>query len=230
MQSMAQKFIASACLALTLPAFAGTTLLDFESVPAATTSLSVANLYAGQGISFSQNAWSMVSKIAQTDPGEGNFFRGLDANSKSLTRGALHLAVNPAAPPVGSTQQFVMNVAAGFDTDFSLLYAASISGGGQVSIFSDADGQGQQLGSFDLSSGSVCEPREGWLCSWTEASLKFSGKAHSIRFSGDDGQFLFDDIRLQLNQSGNPVPEPGGVALSLAALGALAWNRKRRAR
>ncbi|MCV2349970.1 PEP-CTERM sorting domain-containing protein [Paucibacter sp. Y2R2-4] len=205
-------------------------MLDFESVPAATTDMTLGNPYAAQGISFSKNAWSMASKIAQSNPGDGNFFRGLDANNKSLTRGALHLALNPDAPPTQADQAFVINVAEGFDTDFSLLYAASISGKGQISIFSNADGLGDVLGSVDLIEGAQCVIRPGWLCNWTPAGVQFSGVAHSIRISGNDGQFLFDDIRLQLNQGGNPVPEPGGMALSLAALGALAWSRKRRVR
>jgi len=227
MRSVTHQFIASALLALTLPAFAGTTLLDFESVPAATTDMTVGNPYAAQGISFTKNAWSIASKIAQSEPGDGNFFRGLDANGKSLTRGALHLTLNPNAPAGNTSPDFLMNVAEGFDTDFSMLYAASMSGGGQVSIYSGLDGQGDELGTFDLIKGAPCELKVGWLCNWTKAGVDFAGVAHSIRFTGDDGQFFFDDIRMQRN---NAVPEPSSVALSLAALGALVWSRKRSAR
>ncbi len=229
MQFRTQKFIASALMVLSLPALASTSLLDFESVAAATTDMSLSNPYAAQGISFSANAWSMVSKIAQSDPGSGNFFRGLDANNKSLTRGALHLAIDPSTLPGNVDPTLVINVAEGFDTDFSLLYAASISGKGKVSVFSATDGLGDELASFDLNEGAACDIKPGWLCNWTAAGAQFSGLAHSIRISGNDGQFLFDDIRLQRNTGSNPVPEPGGLALSLAALGALAWGRKRRA-
>jgi len=236
MKPVTQKLIGGALLALTLPAVAGTTLLDFESVLAATTDLTVVNPYAAKGISFTKNAWSMASAAPGTsNPGEGKFFR--DASFfGSPTRGALHLALDPAGLGGNSQQAFFINIESGFDTNFSMLYAASISGKGDVAVFSGANGEGDKLGGFDMAPGAEClspttgQVLNGWLCNWVEGRFAFQGTAHSIRISGDDAQFFFDDIRLQLNGNTNPVPEPGGVALSLAALGALAWSRKRSAR
>jgi hypothetical protein len=229
MRAVTQKFIGSALLALTLPAFAGTTLLDFESVPAATTDMTAGNPYAAQGISFSKNAWSMASAAEGTpDPGDGRFYRD-PIKWGSPTRGALHLALNPASPGGSAQQEFFINIKEGFDTDFSMLYVASSgsSTSGNVSLFSGLNGEGSVLSGFDLTPGVSCG---SWLCNWVQVGAAFQGTAHSIRIRGDDAQFFFDDIRLHLNGSTNPVPEPGALALSLTALGAWVWSRKRRAR
>ena len=235
----AKTIIATALLAQALPSMASPTLLllDFETVAVATTDLSTAagNPYLGQGISFTQNAWSMASSAPGTvNPGTGKFFRD-PLIWGSQTRGAMHLTGNPLLPGSGLKKEFVINSANGFDSEFSMLYAASTSGNGAVSLFSELDGGGATLGGFNMTPGATClnpntgAPLPGWLCNWTEGKVSFAGKAHSIRISGDDAQFFFDDLRLQFNTSPpNPVPEPGSLALSLAAIGALAWGRKRR--
>ncbi len=224
-----KKIVASALLAVALPTLAAPVLLDFESVGAATSR--VGDSYVDQGIRFSNNAWSYLSADFG---GSGAFFR------TPATRGAISLILDPTTPsPPGSPAiDFIINVEDGFTVDFAMLYTASGLGFGSVAIFDGLDGKASDgsdtsIGGFNLVPQPDCfdggVPQPGYLCNWEQQRAVFSGKAFSVRISGVDGQFFFDN--LSFGDVGSPppvtVPEPGGVALSLAALGALALGRRR---
>lgn len=219
----AKTLIATALLALTLPAMASTTLLDFEQISATTTALSTSQPYAGLGIDFGANAFGVVSKKARVNPGSGNFYRDLDADGKTSNRGALFLWDGKTDAGVFS---FLINVADGFDTNFGLSYTSALNAGGSVQVFSEANGGGESLGGLVLQGSASCANTQ-FLCTWKDETIDLKDKVgRSILISGSNAQFFFDDLRLNLHST--QVPEPGGVALSLAALGALAWSRSKR--
>lgn len=221
----AKNLIVSALLALALPAMAGTTLLDFEEVSATTTALSVSNPYKALGIDFTANAYSAASKKALVNPGGGLFYRGLDASGFTGNRGALVLWDGDSDTGIVS---FIINVAQGFDTSFGLSYTTAARG--SVQIYSGENGSGDVIGNLGLVRSSPCATTD-YLCEWNDAAIDLKGQVgRSIRFTGQNTQLIFDDFKLQLHDAPtNPIPEPTGLALSLAALGALAWARKRAA-
>lgn len=222
----AKTLIATALLALALPSMAGTTLLDFEQISATTTALSNSKPYTGLGIDFSANAYGIASRKARVNAGSGWFYRDLEADGKTANRGGLFLW--DGATDTGFFS-FIINVEDGFDTDFGLSYTSALNAGGSVQVFSEKDGGGESLGGLVLQGSAAC-PDTDYLCTWKDETIDLKDKVgRSILISGSNAQFIFDDFRLNLH-AGTQVPEPGGVALSLAALGALAWSRgKRRA-
>lgn len=225
----AKTLIATALLALALPSMAGTTLLDFEQISATTTALSTSQPYSGMGIDFGANAYGIVSSKARVDPGEGDFYRALEADGKTANRGALILWDNSSG---SGARTFVINIADGFDTSFGLSYTSALIASGSVQVFSEQNGGGDSLGSLVLQGSAACPDTRYW-CTWKDETIDLKDKVgRSIVVSGSNAQFIFDDFRLNLHAgTGTQVPEPGGVALSLAALCALAWSRsnKRRA-
>jgi hypothetical protein len=222
----AKNLIVSALLTMALPAMAGTTLLDFEGVSATRTALTVNNPYAALGIGFTANSYSAASNKALVNPGDAYFYRGLDANGKTANRGALVLWDGRTDTGVFS---FYMNVAQGFDTSFGLSYTSGASG--TVQIFSGENGSGDLISDLGLVRSKTCAADTRYLCEWSDANIDLKGQVgRSIRFTGQNTQLIFDDLKLQLHEDPtNPIPEPGGLALSLAALGALVWGRKRTA-
>lgn len=223
----AKTLITAALMALAVPALAGTTLLDFESVSSVTTDLSKDKLYAGLGINFTTNAWSAASRKAKTDPGEGYFYRGLDANGFTNNRGGLWIWDGDTDT---GELSFFINVAKGFNTEFGLSYTTGDGVAGRVEIYSEENGKGELVNDLALASTGACPADPSYLCKWNDPTISLNGKVgKSIRITGANTQLIFDDFRFQLNGGGTQVPEPGGVALSLAALGALAWSRKRKA-
>lgn len=221
----AKSLIAAAAIAMSLPAMAGTTLLDFETVSNVTTALAVSNPYSAQGINFSANAYSAVSDKARVNPGDGSFYRDLMPDGKTDNRGALVLWDGQSGQGQG-TFSFLINVAAGFDTSVDFSYATGLFNGGRVDIFSELNGAGATVAELALSATGSCE-NTSYLCKWNDATIGLQGKVgHSIRFTGSNALLIFDDLKFQRNFQ--QVPEPGGVALSFAALGALAWGRSKR--
>ncbi|MCV2354719.1 hypothetical protein LNV09_11160 [Paucibacter sp. B2R-40] len=228
----AKTLIASALLGLASSAMTAPTTLDFEKVDAKTTLLSTTQLYKDLGVSFSGGGFGVASSIAKTDPGDGNFYRGkIDAPNQSppfysANRGAVILWDGGTS----TEATFVINVKDGFNDDFFLSYSsADFATSGAVKIFSEANGGGDNLGGIDLQLTGQ-QGCAGFLCNWNDAhSTIANGKiGKSIVITGGNGLFYLDDFKLNLLGDGTHVPEPGGVALSLAALAALAWSRTKR--
>ena len=238
-----------AIMTLCLPAMAAPIFLDFENVP--TDPSRVGKAYEDSlGVSFSDNAWSSVSVFNNENAkNPGSFFRAV---GNRFTRGALTLSANPLNPPVGGPidGSFFINVEQGFKDSFSMLYTAATNArnNGVVRVYSEINGGGDSLSvnsglgttatsplaSAPLQAQSVCiDPDTGkaapdFYCTWARLELGFAGTARSIEVSGDFTKYFFDDLQLgATGGGGGTVPEPSGVALSLAALGALAWTRQR---
>ncbi|MBB4844824.1 hypothetical protein HNP55_003368 [Paucibacter oligotrophus] len=205
--------------------------MDFESVPTATNHLvSGSNPYAAE-VQFLRSAYSVTSAWPGSPgggAGSGLFFRDPTVYG-SGTRGAMLMWGDDDGQ--GNTS-LVFNVAGGFSAQFSMLYGALVASG-TVQVFDGLDGQGQLLGGRDISGTAPCiDPKTGallsdFVCNWGKAEINFSGTAHSVRIFGSNAAFFLDDV--QLGQAGGgTLPEPGSMALSLAALGLMAWRARSR--
>ena len=152
-------------------------------------------------------------------------------DGKTDNRGALVLWDGISGTGEG-VFSFLINVVDGFDTSVDLSYATGLFNGGQVVVFSELNGGGSAVAALALTSAGGCDNTD-YICKWHIATIGLQGKVgHSMRFTGSNELLIFDDLKFQRN--GQSVPEPGGVALSLAALGALgtlgalAWRRSKR--
>ncbi|HEX3157428.1 MAG TPA: PEP-CTERM sorting domain-containing protein [Gemmatimonadaceae bacterium] len=138
---------------------------------------------------------------------------------------------------VGSTNTF-MNVAAGFDTGFSLFYTSPYATG-FLSVYSGLGGTGTLLGSALLPltpkqpGTPACPTTTLEYCPWIPVSVAFSGTAGSVVFGGATGAIGFDNITFGSIDPSTPLsvaPEPGTWALLGSGLVVLAGFRARRRR
>lgn len=220
----------SSLLALAAPAFAGV-LLDFEPIANPNTALTdlqaVGDYYkSSYGISFTGDAYALIDSNVG---GSGNF-----GNAPSRWTGVW--LSQPTDTPTSLTT-FTINVNGGFDSLFSLYYTTTAGAfSGNVSL---RDASGVAFANFALPAitrscalppDSSGDTADNFYC-WDNAVFDFSsfGKsAYSVQITGSDSDFLFDNMAF--GDATNPptdLPEPAGMALSLAALGALAWTRRR---
>lgn len=215
-----KTLVASTLIALAAPVMAGP-LLDFQVGGFATQSLFTNNPYASSNISFSQNAWNIASSYRAG--GEGNFFQPPVVSGESVR--ALYVGS-------GSTVDIFANDH--FDDELNFSFTTNSVGEGKAVIYGDADANGNraELGSISLgSTGAECKDENGnavlgYVCVWKSEYIRGFTGASLIRLTSTSGYFYFDDI--QLGRGGSNVPEPASIALSLAALGALACTRKRK--
>lgn len=217
---------AVAALALAAPAHAAVEVLDFAGLNG--------NAQESPLDYYNGGAGSLGSTGG---PNYGVSF-GADALSCSgQPGGTCNTALIPGGP--GANTLFfltgpgdVMNVAAGFTTGFSFYYAAAFEPG-VVTVWSGLNGSGTLLATIDLAvtgDGSAvpgCESTN--FCPYTPIGVTFAGTAESVNFSGTANQIGFADITLGSSTAG-AVPEPSGVALMLAGLGAVGAVRRRQRR
>jgi hypothetical protein len=200
------------------PASAGIVTLDFEGL---STSAKLSGKYPGSEVEFSGSAWRVISGV--TDNGcQGSFLF-----TRQGSCGALMLTADAFDDPVQPRTSMTIKLSEAFDA-FSFSYSTYGSAGLDIAVL---DGNGREIdGVNGLTAGSNCS--DGLLfCSWGTSALNFSGIARSIRVSGVDQGVLLDDLRFNVPTAGNTrLPEPASMALTLAALGALGWARRRAAR
>lgn len=110
-----------------------------------------------------------------------------------------------------------MNVAEGVVGGLDLFYASPIALTGAVKAYSGLNGTGELLGVFDLAANSS-EAYDGW----SAASFGFNGRALSFDFTGAANIAAFDNI--------SALPEPGQLALLLAAGGGMLIASRRHRR
>ncbi len=160
----------------------------------------VDNAYAASGVVFS----NMVG--LSNDPSFSYY--GNAPSQLGVGFAQLDGVVNTAA---------YMNVAAGVGGELDFFYASPSAITGAIKAYSGLNGTGTLLGVFDLAAntGDAYD-------SWTAASFQFSGRALSFDFTGAANVAAFDNI--------SAVPEPGQLALLLAAGGGMlvASRRSRR--
>lgn len=214
------KLLALALAGALQPAVAGVVPVDFEDL---TSIVQLGDRYASKGISFSGDAWGMVSRFSPCT-GAALFLR-------TGSCGGLLLAQQPTEEPGTGKSGFTLNFAGGFVTEFSFVYSALADSDVIVELYDGRDGQGALLGSANNLNAGNCATDGVQFCDWNTGSLKFSGKAQSLRITGFDQTLMLDDLSfITPTAGGGELPEPGGVALALSALGALGWARRRAAR
>ena len=236
-----KNLVATAILAIATPIMAAPVFLPFEDAPLDTTL--VGEFYKNLGIVFSDHAFTVRSYDDPRVNQGGNFRRYSDPSSKAAL-GMYALG--------GGTTGFFINIAAGFSGKFTMLYTAdrTADDSGFAELFSGVNGTGNVINTGSrpdpahpgstlpgaaLTRQAPCTnpagvSQPGVLCTWAEVSLAFTGVAQSVHISGISGAYFYDNLTFGPLADVPPttdVPEPGGVALSLAALGALAWARKR---
>lgn len=219
----AVKSLLAAALALAAAqSFAAPTplVLDFETAPPLDP-VKVGSPYTG--ITFSPTAW--VSAGRDVSAGAYGNFKG---ESGAINKGAVTLAADiydPDAPPASS---FTITVEKGFNGMFSLLFGGADGAVASISAYAE---NGDHLAQFDTSASSPSLCTGNVICDWTLLSMDLKDtKVFSIQVTGVDGKQWFDDFtfgNLLADDTGGNVPEPSGIALSLAALGGLAWTRRR---
>jgi hypothetical protein len=225
------KFLALALAAMLQPAFAApapielsfedlTTKVDDDGLVDMTT------LDYG-GVAFKGKAWGLTNSDC-------------DGVAKFLTRdggcGAVLLAATRAGSS-GGTEKVTINLANGFITGSSLFYSAMADSALTVTLYEDVDGKGRATAYAPPALGlklSDCTISPFTFCDWNELKFVFedvNAVAKSVVISGLDRSVMLDDLSFlpAATTAPNPLPEPGGVALALAALGALGWARKRAA-
>jgi hypothetical protein len=196
-------------------ATAGLVSLDFEDF---TASAPLVKQYESKGISVTGNAWGVTSSQANCG--------GIFAFERIGGCGALmlgSLGVNSSARTT-----FTLALTGGFINSFSFFYSAASNAAALVEVLDDA---GDVLASSDSLRGVGGCGRGISFCDWEDMTLTFSGIAQKMRVTGANQSFLMDDLAFTTpTVGGGRLPEPGSIALSLAALGALGWARKRAAR
>jgi hypothetical protein len=125
-----------------------------------------------------------------------------------------------------------MNVAGGFDSEFSLYYSNTYFGPVSVNIYDGLNGTGTQLASLlldltpDPSTDLACGG--ALLCPFVLASVDFSGTAHSVDFTAANNNVAFADITLGAASAPASVPEPLTLSLVGAGLGGILMARRRK--
>lgn len=204
--------IASAALCVAAPAFAATTVVDFESV---TSFASIAEYYNGGadsagavgpaiGISFGGDALGLV-----------NDFDTYFTHAPS--------AIGVMAP-VGADA--TMNVAAGFGGTFSFYYSSSDAALGGVQVWSGPNGTGSLLASFNLIANATTGCSDSAFCHFDQVSSVISGTAYSVTFGNAASLAAFDNVSVNVNVTA--VPEPATTALMGLGLAGLAFVARRR--
>lgn len=227
------KFLALALTAALQPAFAApapaeftfedlTTIVDVNGM----VNLVQTNYGASSGVQFTGSAWGVLTS------------KDCDGLVKFVPNasgcGALMLSDNPGN---GSTsplrQSLTMNFAEGFISGSSLYYATLAGTNATITLYENIDhstGRSWSLGALD-NTGCVSEPGASF-CDWHRIVLDLKGGvARSLVVSGADDSVVLDDFSLVRATAVPPtnLPEPAGIALTMGALAALGWTRKRAA-
>lgn len=222
-----KTLMAIAALTAALPAMASKVALDFETLPNASR---VGEAYKDKGIHFSSNAFNFLSSDGNC--GGHAFFYDL---TRTHALGCNSIQLSTGSP--GGDASFYIKVDAGFTGLFSFEYVASGSNMTMNLYDTDlflTDPKANTLGFSNLALPPLTLPppcESNYSCVWDTHSVDLqTQKAKYVVFSGANGGLFLDNITFDnVNDTGGgtDVPEPGGVALSLAALGALAYARKR---
>jgi hypothetical protein len=194
---------------LSSPAFAEVVTLDFEGA----TSFGYVTHYYNGGTDTGGAA----------GPNYGISF-GLDAMALANDElGPYHEnAPSPGTVLAATGAVSTMNVANGFAGTASFYYSATAAT--SVRVFSEVDGGGSLLGTFNLAATPGGCTVASAFCLWELTSLEFAGTAKSLMFGDAAGVAAFDNVTV------NAVPLPAAGWLLLSAMGGFGvWRRKQAA-
>jgi hypothetical protein len=184
-------------------------VLDFEGL---NNQQQVGNFYAGQGITFSDNALALIDADAG---GDGNF------GGEPSPDTALFFLGGTAA---------TMNVAQGFSDGFSFFYTA-INQPGFINVYDGLNATGNILASLALPTtpfNGAPDPT-GQFSPFVPIGVEFIGTALSVDFGGTINQIAFDDITIGSATPGNgdevPIPTPA-LLPGLIGMGAAALRKR----
>lgn len=197
-----KRFLAAAAVLAAAPAFADTTVIDFESV---TGFESIGQFYNGGagpdlGVSFGGDALGLVNDEL------GPYFSNAPSPLGTMT-------------PVGADS--TMNVAAGFSS-ITFQYSSLSAVAAGVQVWSGADGTGTLLASFDLLANATaggCSSAP--MCHFDMLAFTLPAAAYSVSFGNAAYAAAFDDITI------SAVPEPASAALLLLGAAGLRVLRRR---
>jgi len=207
-----KTLLASSLLAMAMPSISAPLLLDFEDM-IDNTLVQVGDRYKdSKGVVFSLGA--LIAESEYVDPdASGNFF---GPGAITDNRGAVTLN--------SASNSFTITTTKAYDGMFTLIF-----GGEAPATLTAHLVNGGTVSSPAGVAGALCDGNYA-VCNWTTLTLDLKGQAASFfEVSGTSGKLWFDNMSFSDQVEETNIPEPGGVALSLAALGALAWSRKRRA-
>jgi predicted outer membrane repeat protein len=127
----------------------------------------------------------------------------------------------------------IMDVAAGFDTGFSMAYTNPFAANVTIEIFDGLGATGTLLASAALGStvngagGACASYGNPNYCPFADFSLGFAGIAKSVKFGGTANISTYDDFTFGSTVvGGGTVPEPGTLALVGVALLGMARARR----
>jgi hypothetical protein len=204
-------------------------ILDYYNGGAASNGASGPNL----GVSFTVGAQALCLNTGNTP----------ETQCSNTSKGGLGIPTSRLGAMFFQSTNPTMNVAAGFDTGFSMAYANPFAGALSIEIWDGLDASGSLLASLALG-GTVeagCDisvagdnPSEAGsqpasYCPFVNVSLAFSGTARSVRFTGLGNQSVYDDFTFGSVTvgGGTDVSEPGAMALLGAGLVGLALIRRK---
>lgn len=217
------KFLALALAAVLQPAIAAPApiVLNFEDITTKVDPDGIVDLKTPRytGVEFKGAAWGITN--IECD-GVANFITR-DGGCSGM------LLASARAGSAAGTQSATINLVDGFVAGSSLWYSAMLDSAITITLYAGLDATGR-ITSYDQGlTKSDCS--RATFCDWSQLAFNFDGVAKSIVISGADRSVMLDDLSfLPFSTQPAPLPEPGGVALALAALGALGWTRRRAAR
>jgi hypothetical protein len=191
--------LAAATALLAAPAFAGTVTLDFEAAPSFA---SIDQTYSSVGVSFGLDALGLQ-----------NDGLGAGVNGAYFSN-----APSPVGVMVAVGADSAMNVAGGF-YGLSFYYSSDTAVAAAVQVWSELNGQGDVLASFNLGANATTGCTDTPYCHWDLLSASFNGTGRSVTFDGGIGVAGFDNITY--------VPEPGSALLAGLGLMSLLVLRRR---
>lgn len=205
-----RNVLVAATLATSMSASADTIQLDFEG---AGNFNPIGNFYNGgagtnYGIDFSSAALGLVDSDAG---GGGNFANEPSANTTMF---------------FNSSNNAILNYAAGFDTGFSFFYSSSTTA--SVNVYDGINGTGSLLATLILAAqftDNCSGDPTGTFCNFSPVGVLFNGIAKSIDFGGTANQTAFDNITFGTNNP-SEVPLPAAGWLFGSALVGFALRKK----
>lgn len=224
------KLLALALTAALQPAIAAVApiSLNFEEITWPADADGVLSLHGPiyTGVEFKDASWAVSSTACD---GIVNFVARNTGECNAFLLASNML--KPLPSPV-TDQTAKINVTGGFITGSYLYYSALRDSGVTITAYTGLDGTGTPL-DFDLNILGGCAGSPGF-CNWTKLDLDLgSFTARSLVITGIDNSVMLDDLFFVAPDATQPpglLPEPGSIALTLGALGALGWNRKRKTR